>query len=109
VTVGDPVDSDQPTNIVAAQNPSGSAPGGTTITINPSNGQATGIPNVQGQELPAALQQLQAAGFTNLAPACTVDAGAQGNQQKVTGTNPPAGTVAGRGTAISVAYTAKSC
>lgn len=109
VTVGDPVDSDQPTNIVAAQNPSGSAPTGTTITISPSNGQAVGVPNVQGQPVQAAVAALQGAGFTNISGSCTVDPNAQGNQQTATGTNPPAGTVAGRGTAIVVAYTAKNC
>ncbi|MFJ6652786.1 transglycosylase domain-containing protein [Microbacterium sp. NPDC091313] len=109
VTVGDPVDSDQPTNIVAAQSPSGSAATGTTITISPSNGQAVAVPNVQGQQVQAAAAQLQSAGFTNISGSCTADPNAQGNQQTATGTNPPAGTVAGKGTAIVIDFTAKNC
>jgi membrane peptidoglycan carboxypeptidase len=109
VTVGDPVDSDQPTNIIAAQNPAGSAPSGTTITINPSNGQATTIPSVAGLNLNQATQTLRAAGFTNLTGSCTADPNAPNNDGSVSGTNPGAGTAANRSASIAVSYTARSC
>jgi beta-lactam-binding protein with PASTA domain len=109
VVVGPPVDSDQPTDIVAAQNPSGQAPGGTTITINPSNGQAKGIPNVQSLKVNEARAALAAAGFTNLAESCSESADAPDGPPTATGTNPPAGTLAGPSTQITVNYTAKKC
>ncbi|MGB4137546.1 MAG: transglycosylase domain-containing protein [Microbacterium sp.] len=64
VTVGAAVDSDQPTNIVAAQTPTpGQVPGGTTVTISPSNGKGGTVPNVVGMDVPAAQQALKDAGY----------------------------------------------
>jgi membrane peptidoglycan carboxypeptidase len=109
VTVGEPVDSDQPTNIVAAQNPAGSAASGTTITISPSNGQATKVPDVQNLRVNEARAALAGAGFTNLSESCAENPGAPDGPPTAVGTNPPAGTAANRGTAISISYTAKKC
>jgi membrane peptidoglycan carboxypeptidase len=109
VAVGEPVDSDQPTDIVVQQDPSGSAPGGTTITINASNGQASAIPDVSGRSYEEAQRILRRAQFTNLSGSCTEDDDASGNERRVTGTDPAAGTVAGRGTAITISFTAADC
>jgi membrane peptidoglycan carboxypeptidase len=108
VAVGDPVDSDQPTNIVAAQNPTGSAPGGTTITINPSNGQATPVPTVAGMNGAEAAAALRSAGFTNLSASCTEDPNAP-PAGVATGTTPGAGTLASRSAAVALAVTARDC
>jgi membrane peptidoglycan carboxypeptidase len=109
VAVGDAVDSDQATNLIVAQNPSGQTAGGSTITINPSNGQGGTIPTVSGN-VQSAAQQLGAAGFTNVAlGVCSPDPSLNGNETKATGTNPAAGTAANKGAQVTVDYTAKSC
>ncbi|GAA2074538.1 transglycosylase domain-containing protein [Microbacterium hatanonis] len=107
VQVGDPIDSDQPTNIVAGQSANRAA-SGASITISPSNGQATTIPSVAGSAPAQAVATLQAAGFTQLSGSCTVDPAAP-DAGLVSGTNPGAGSVASRSTAIAIAYTAKAC
>jgi len=107
VQVGDPIDSDQPTNIVAGQSANRAA-SGASITISPSNGQATTIPSVAGSAPAQAVATLQAAGFTQLSGSCTVDPAAP-DAGLVSGTNPGAGSVASRNTAIAIAYTAKAC
>lgn len=110
VAVGDPVDSSMGEGLVAAQNPpGGKAAGGSTITINPSNGQGVSVPDVSGQDLNSARATLNSAGFGTVQPgACTVDAAAGGNG-KVTGTTPAAGAMANRNTAVSLSYTRPSC
>jgi beta-lactam-binding protein with PASTA domain len=110
VAVGEPVDSDRPTDIVAQQDPSGTAPSGATITIRPSNGQATAVPSVAGTSVSQATATLASAGFTNLTGSCSVstDPGTPADGL-VSGTNPGAGTVASRSSAISVIYTARNC
>lgn len=116
VAVGEPVDSDLPAGQIAAQNPpGGKAAGGTTVTINPSNGLAIPVPDVTGQNLDAARAALNGAGFGNVAlGACTVDEGGGGGQGgggqgKVTSTSPAAGSVVNRNSSISLAYTKQSC
>ncbi|WP_460772313.1 transglycosylase domain-containing protein [Microbacterium sp. GXF7504] len=108
--VGDPVDSDQPTNIVAAQNPgAGRVAGGTTVTLNPSNGQGGTVPSVSGT-VQAAQGQLNGAGFANVTlGSCTPDDSLNGNETKVTGTDPAAGTATNRGTQIRINYLKKEC
>ncbi len=109
VTVGEPVDSDAATDIVAAQNPSGQAAGGSTITINPSNGQGGTIPSVSGT-VQNAQQQLAAAGFTNVGlGACTEDKELKPNETKVLGTSPAAGTAANKGAQVTVDYARDTC
>ena len=98
VSVGAPIDSDKATNIVAAQDPSGQAAGGATITISPSNGQGTTVPDVTGQDPTAAGAALVGAGFA------TVDfaGGCSAPGAKVTSTSPAANTAANKSTKISV-------
>ncbi|MDR6200733.1 membrane peptidoglycan carboxypeptidase [Microbacterium sp. SORGH_AS428] len=110
VTVGDPVDSDQPTNIVAAQSPgAGQVAGGTTVTISPSNGQGATVPAVSGK-VQDAQKTLQDAGFTSIAlGTCTPDDKLPDNESRATGTNPAAGTAANRGSQILINYSKKSC
>lgn len=110
VNVGEPVDSAESEGIVAAQNPgAGRAAGGTTVTINPSNGQGISVPDVAGKQLDKALGDLRGAGFGNVQPGtCTVDATA-GPQGKATGTAPAAGTVVNRNSAITVDYVRAKC
>ncbi|MGP3534744.1 transglycosylase domain-containing protein [Microbacterium sp. RD1] len=107
VIVGPPVDSDQATDIVAAQSPAGSAPGGTPVTISPSNGQAAPIPDVAGMPQNAARSTLLSAGFTNLLEACTP--GGPEGPATATGTSPAAGSVVSRAAGITVSYSAKNC
>ncbi len=110
VVVGEPVDSDQPTNIIVQQNPAGSAPGGTPVTISPSNGLATTIPSVAGMPLDQARSALQNAGFSNLTDTCAAeDPTLLPTQRNATGTNPGAGTVASRNVLIVISYTARDC
>ncbi|WDG17283.1 transglycosylase domain-containing protein [Microbacterium sp. Clip185] len=110
VTVGDPVDSDAPTNIIAAQNPgAGQVAGGTTITINPSNGQGATIPAVSGK-VQDAQKTLQDAGFTSIAlGTCTPDDKLPDNQATATGTNPAAGTAVNRSSQVLINYSKKTC
>ncbi|MCC4908966.1 transglycosylase domain-containing protein [Microbacterium sp. cx-59] len=109
VSVGPAVDSDQATDIVAAQNPSGSTAGGSTITINPSNGQGGTVPGVSGT-VQNAQQQLTSAGFGNVAlGTCTVDPQLTGNDTRATATNPAGGTAANRNTQIAIEYAAARC
>ena len=110
VSVGEAVDSAEAAGIVAAQSPgAGRVSGGTQVTINPSNGQGLAVPDVTGKQLNQAVSELRAAGFGNVQPGqCTEDATA-GIQGKVSGTNPPAGTVVNRNAAITVAYNLIKC
>jgi membrane peptidoglycan carboxypeptidase len=110
VNVGEEVDSGDPPGIIAAQNPgAGRVGGGTVVTINPSNGQGLGVPDVTGKQLEKALSELRGAGFGNVQPgACTEDATA-GPQGKATSTNPAAGTVVNRNAAITVNYSRVKC
>jgi membrane peptidoglycan carboxypeptidase len=109
VSVGEPVDSDQATDIIAAQNPSGSTAGGSTVTINPSNGQGATVPGVSGT-VQNAQQQLVAAGFGNVSlGTCTADPSLGGNDTRATGTNPAGGTAANRNTQVTIDYAANKC
>ena len=98
VSVGSAVDSDKATNIVAAQDPSGQAAGGATITISPSNGQGATVPDVTGQDPTAAGAALVGAGFASIDFA----GGCSAPGAKVTSTSPAANTAANRSTKISV-------
>lgn len=110
VNVGDPVDSDLAEGVVAGQNPgAGRVAAGTVVTINPSNGQGLGVPDVAGRSLEDAKRALRGAGFGNVVDgSCTVDAGA-GGQPRATGTNPGAGSVVNRNTQVSVDYASADC
>jgi beta-lactam-binding protein with PASTA domain len=96
--------------VVAAQTPgAGRAAGGTTVTINPSNGQGISVPDVAGKQLDKALSDLRGAGFGNVQPgACTEDTTA-GPQGKATSTNPAAGSIVNRNSAITVNFSRAKC
>ncbi len=107
VIVGQPVDSDQPTDVVAAQSPAaGRTAGGTTVTLSPSNGKGISVPDVTGQDPAQAVATLRGAGFSSVSTTCEQQDGADGT---VTGTDPPANTMAGPGTKITVTYAAGDC
>ena len=107
VNVADATDSTEPEGRIVSQDPgAGRAAGGATITITPSNGQGATVPQVNGTPQEAE-RQLRSAGFTSVDASCTAKADAQ--QPTVTGTEPAAGTAVGRGTKITVQYTAKDC
>jgi membrane peptidoglycan carboxypeptidase len=110
VSVGDAVDSSAAAGVIAAQNPgAGRVSGGTVITINPSNGQGISVPDISGKQLDKAINDLRGAGFGSVQPGtCTVDAAA-GPQGKATSTNPAAGSVVNRNSAISVNYSRVKC
>ncbi|MEV4689188.1 transglycosylase domain-containing protein [Microbacterium sp. LWH3-1.2] len=110
VEVGGPVDSDQPAGVVAAQNPgAGKVAGGSTVTINPSNGEGVTVPDVSGRTLDDAKKALRSAGFGNVGDGnCSVDA-SLGAQTKAGATNPAAGSVVNRNSSITVDYSAVIC
>ncbi|MGL3151474.1 transglycosylase domain-containing protein [Microbacterium sp. A82] len=96
---GAPIDSDIAEGLVAAQDPgAGKAPGGATVTISPSNGQGSTVPDVTGQELGDAINTLNAAGFGNVAPhgSCSKE------DAEVQSTNPAAGSAATKSTTVTV-------
>lgn len=99
VSVGEPVDSDQPTNVVAAQDPSGQTAGGGTVTISPSNGQGATVPDVTGQKRDEAQAALIGAGFTAIQFAGSCNA----PDAAVTATTPAANTAANKTQKITVA------
>ncbi|TQM27413.1 membrane peptidoglycan carboxypeptidase [Microbacterium kyungheense] len=110
VEIGPEVDSNQPAGSVGAQNPgAGEVAGGTTVTINPSNGQGISIPDVSGRSLDDAKRALRQAGFGNVSDGTCTPANDNSNQSKATGTNPASGTVVNRNTSIAVDYTASDC
>lgn len=99
VAVGNPVDSDQPTNIIVAQDPTGQAATGMTVTISPSNGTGATIPaEVIGQSRAAAQNTLFGVGFTSIA----FDNTCNSPNAKVASTNPAAGTAASKSTTIQI-------
>ncbi|MDH5134603.1 MULTISPECIES: transglycosylase domain-containing protein [unclassified Microbacterium] len=98
VSVGAPVDSEEATNIVVEQSPSGQAAAGATITISPSNGKGATVPDVTGQSPTEANAALVAAGFT------TVEREGSCNAEgaTVTATSPAANSAATKATPIRV-------
>ncbi len=98
VNVGAAVDSDRPANVVAAQDPSGQAASGTTVTISPSNGQGTTVPDVTGQSKANAQNALFGAGFT----AIEFNGSCNPPNATVKSTNPAAGTPTNKSTEIKV-------
>ncbi|WP_243224546.1 transglycosylase domain-containing protein [Microbacterium sp. CIAB417] len=99
VTVGAPVDSDQPTDVIAAQSPgAGKVAGGATVTISPSNGQGTTVPDVTGQKANQAQASLAGAGLSNL----SWDASCAVPGAEVSGTNPAANTAVNKSASIAI-------
>ena len=109
VVVGNAVDSTQPEGVVATQNPgAGKVAGGSSVTISPSTGRGTTVPDVTGKSLQGAIDTLSGAGLANQAGSCTAVATAPANG-KVTGTSPPAGSVAGPADQIVIKYVLPAC
>ncbi len=108
VSVGDAVDGVESAGTVIQQSPgAGRAAGGSTITINPSNGNGVVVPAVNGKP-DDAVKALRGAGFDQVDTQCTETDGAP-DGETVTGTNPSAGTVVSRATKITVLFQAKKC
>lgn len=108
VSVGDAVDGVEGAGTVIQQNPgAGRAAAGSTITINPSNGNGVAVPAVSGKPGDA-VQALRAAGFGQVGLQCTENNDA-GNDGTVTGTSPAAGTIVSRNAQITVQFQAKKC
>ncbi|MFS0854705.1 transglycosylase domain-containing protein [Microbacterium sp. 179-I 3D4 NHS] len=99
VAVGAPVDSDQATNIIVAQDPVGQAPSGATVTISPSNGQGTTVPgNLVGMSRNDAQNALVGAGFSSM----QFDASCNGPGKTVATTDPVPGSAANKATTVTV-------
>jgi len=108
VTVGDAVDGVEAAGTIVQQDPAaGKVGGGTTVTINPSNGNGLTVPAVSGT-LSSATQTLRSAGFSDISSSCTQRDSAS-DEGTVTGTDPSAGTVVSRSASITINYQAKSC
>ncbi len=107
VVVGDAVDGVESAGTVIQQSPgAGRVAGGTTVTINPSNGQGVVVPGVSGTP-EEAQRALRGAGFGTVTLQCTASDGA--NAPTVTGTDPATGTVVSRNASITINYQAKNC
>ncbi|WP_344003976.1 transglycosylase domain-containing protein [Microbacterium paludicola] len=107
-SVGEPVPGTQPEGVIETQNPgAGRVAGGTTVTIHPSNGKGSAVPDVKGQSMESAFASLASAGFTPQQGECekSKDAGAG----RVTGTSPAADEVLTQGATVTVNYEARKC
>ncbi|GAA3657208.1 transglycosylase domain-containing protein [Microbacterium marinilacus] len=108
VVVGDPVAGTQDEGLIEAQDPgAGRVAGGTTVTISPSNGEGTTVPDVQGQSLRDALDAVSDAGLNAERGECSEDGNSGAG--RATGTSPGADTVLSRGDTVTVDYVRKSC
>ncbi|WP_127476311.1 transglycosylase domain-containing protein [Microbacterium sulfonylureivorans] len=110
VTEGTAVDSDMEQGLVAAQSPEpGRVAGGTPVTISPSNGQGLTVPDVSGMGLDRAISELRQAGFGNVQPGNCKQRDDADRQGTAGSTDPKAGTVTNRNSAISVNYVSRDC
>ncbi|GGR20942.1 transglycosylase domain-containing protein [Agromyces mediolanus] len=89
------IDSDLPAGTVATQDPSGLAGKGTTVNVATSNGQGVKVPDLTGMTRDQAKAAVEAAGLK-------FQASGGGGNSVVTGQNPAAGTVVGKGGNVSV-------
>jgi membrane peptidoglycan carboxypeptidase len=108
VKVGPEVDSSEGKGVVARQSPgAGRVAGGTTVTINASNGQGVSIPGgLVGAPFQEARNTLMGAGFGNVDIQCQEAEGATG---LVTSVSPGEGTVTNRNTRVTLVYTDERC
>lgn len=112
VRVGEPVDSDLPTNIIAAQDPgAGKVAGGIMVTISLSNGEGLSVPDLSGQTPGDAIGALYGHGFSTVElGSCSVDPEMHPSEPgSVTSTSPAAGTVVHKDARVRVNYSAPSC
>ena len=99
VSVGGAVDSPLAAGLVAAQDPSGQAAGGATVTLSTSNGQGTTVPaNLVGLSRDQAGDALGAAGFTTI----SFDNSCNPPTAVVASSNPAPGAAASKATPITV-------
>ena len=98
VSVGAPVDSDQATNIIVAQDPSGQAPAGATVTISPSNGQGATVPaDLVGKSRTEAFAMLAGVGLNS-----QFDTSCNPQASRVISTDPAPGTATNKSTTVNV-------
>lgn len=99
VTEGSPVDSDLAAGLVAEQNPgAGQVAGGTTVTISPSNGQGSTVPDVAGLELNEAVDALRSAGFSNV----SLHGSCSKPDAKAKSTSPDGGSAANKSATVTI-------
>ncbi|PRB11825.1 thioredoxin [Microbacterium sp. MYb62] len=99
VVVGGAVDSELAPGLVAAQDPSGQAAGGATVTLTTSNGQGTTVPaNLVGMTRAQATAALGGAGFTSI----DFDNSCNPPTSVVGSTDPAPGTATSKATTVSV-------
>ncbi|GMA29764.1 carboxypeptidase [Arenivirga flava] len=104
-TLGDPIASTEQAGRVAVTEPGAGATvsRGTSITVRPSDGSQTTMPDVAGAaSFDAARATLQSAGFTNIAGAPVTQPSADVPQGQVIGTSPAAGQNVGLGDAVTI-------
>ena len=108
VKVGPEVDSSEGQGIVARQSPgAGKVAGGTTVTINPSNGQGVSIPGgLIGAPVQDARNALMSAGFGNVDIQCQEQEDGTG---LVVSVSPEEGTVTNRNSRVTLVYTDERC
>ncbi len=95
------VDSDQPKDIVVAQDPSSSAPPGSTITLSVSKGpKESTVPDVTSQDEQSARDTLQSAGFKVAVQ--RQDVGDPGLDGIVLSQSPTGGTKAPKGSTVTI-------
>ncbi|MFS0794606.1 transglycosylase domain-containing protein [Microbacterium sp. 1P10AE] len=109
VTVGEPVDAEFGGDRVAAQNPSGQAPVGATITISPGNGLGGTVPDVTGQNVNTARAAMLNAGYGNVAIGNCKKEGSAPPEGQVTSQNPAGNTPANKNTTVVFDVVAKDC
>lgn len=99
VSVGGEVDSPLAAGLVAAQDPSGQAAGGSVITLSTSNGQGTTVPaNLVGLSREQAADALSSAGFTTI----SFDNSCNPPTAVVASSNPAPGAAASKAAPITV-------
>ncbi len=106
--VGEPVAGTQAEGLIESQDPgAGRVAAGTTVTIRPSNGKGSTVPDVKGSSLGDAMQAISGAGLNAQRGECDQKKGAGAG--RVTGTNPGGGEIVPQGTTVSVNYEAAKC
>ncbi|MDH6181846.1 membrane peptidoglycan carboxypeptidase [Microbacteriaceae bacterium SG_E_30_P1] len=112
---GGVVDSDVEAGKVATTDPPPGATSavGIVVTVYTSNGALKGVPDVAGETVEGARSILQGAGFTNINERCQrLPSSTQPNDprvDRVSSSNPPAGTVIRPGDPITLTVTKLSC
>jgi membrane peptidoglycan carboxypeptidase len=109
---GKAVDSDLPAGVAASSSPGAGAsvPRGTDVVVRPSNGQASSLPDVTGQQINDAKNELQNAGWTNVVGQCDVpEIGDPTPLGEVYAMDPEAGAVINKASIITLHYYGPPC